>query len=163
MNTTHATAPMHSPSVRMPPVLLGGLAVGTFDLIFACTWWAIAAHVPPIRIFQSIGAGWYGDASFEGGMRTAAVGVLSHYVIATCMVLAFALIAARKPPLMRNPWRWGTFYGALLYIAMNYVIVPLSAASPGPKKPAWMIASIVVHVLIGIACAFIARRAVRNQ
>jgi uncharacterized membrane protein YagU involved in acid resistance len=163
MTTAHVAAWFSPPRPRLARVLSGGFAVGTFDLLFACTWWAVAAKVPPIRIFQSIAAGVYGDASFDGGVRTATVGIVAHYFIAACMVLAYALVASRSPTLIRHPWRWGLAYGVFLYAAMNFVIVPLSAAGPAPTRPAWMIASVVVHVLIGIACAFIARSAMRPR
>ena len=159
--TSHA-ATLRAPRLHFGPVLLGGLLVGTFDLVFACTWWKVAHDVPPIRIFQSIGSGLLGEASFEGGMRSAAIGGVAHYVIATCMVLALALVATRMPVLLRRPIASGVPYGLFLYGLMTYVIVPLSAATPSKSvNVAWVTASIVVHVFIGVACAFIARRAVR--
>jgi len=159
--TSHA-ATFRAPRLRVGSVLPGGLLVGTFDLVFASTWWKVAHDVPPIRIFQSIGSGLLGEASFEGGMRSAAIGGVAHYFIATCMVLAFALVATRMPALLRRPIAWGVPYGLFLYGLMTYVIVPLSAAAPSKSvNVPWVAASIVVHVLIGIACAFIARRAVR--
>jgi hypothetical protein len=159
---TTRTATFRAPALRLPPVLLGGLLVGTFDLVFACTWWKVAHDVPPIRIFQSIGAGLLGDASFEGGVRSAAIGGVAHYFIATCMVLAYALVSTRMPTLLRRPVAWGVPYGLFLYGLMTCIIVPLSAASASSKiNVPWMTASVVVHVLIGIACALIARRAVR--
>ncbi|KGQ19542.1 putative membrane protein [Lysobacter dokdonensis DS-58] len=163
MNTAHAASRSAPPRFRLPRVALGALAVGTFDLVFACAWWAVAAKVAPVRIFQSIAAGLYGDASFDGGVRTATIGVIAHYFIAACMVLAYALAASRLPTLIRFPWRWGAAYGLVLYAAMNFVVVPLSAAGPAPVRPAWMIASVMVHAIIGIACAFIARGALRDQ
>jgi uncharacterized membrane protein len=78
------------------------------------------------------------------------------------MVLAYALVATRLLALVRQPWRWGALYGLFLYGFMNFVVVPLSAAA-GPSKfrPGWVLASIVVHGMIGIAAAFFARRALR--
>jgi hypothetical protein len=157
-------ATMFSPrTLRAPPVLAGGLLVGSLDLVFACVWWAVAANVTPIRIFQSIGAGVYGAASFEGGLRTAAVGGVLHYLIATAMVFAYAWAATRWRGLARQPWRWGPLYGLFLYALMNYVVVPLSAAEPPSKFNApWVLASIAMHMLIGVVCAHVARRAVRG-
>src|SRR5207342_2572215 len=100
--TSHA-ATFRAPRLRVGSVLPGGLLVGTFDLVFACTWWKVAHDVPPIRIFQSIGSGLLGEASFAGGVRSAAIGGVAHYVIATCMVLAYALVSTRMPTLMRKP------------------------------------------------------------
>ena len=163
MTTAHAAARFSPPRPRLARVLSGGFAVGTFDLLFACTWWAVAAKVPPIRIFQSIAAGVYGRCEFRWRRAHRGDRRVAHYFIAACMVLAYALVATRSPTLVRHPWRWGLAYGVFLYAAMNFVIVPLSAAGAAPTRPAWMAASVVVHVLIGIACAFIARSALRQS
>jgi hypothetical protein len=41
---------------------------------------------------------------------------------------------------------------------MNYVVVPLSAATPGSKDPLWVVLSVAVHMLfIGIPIALFAR------
>ena len=159
MSTTAATA--RTPGFSFPVVLGGGLAVAVFDVVFACTYWAIARGVPPIRIFQSIASGWFGEASFAGGLRTASIGAASHAGIAIAMVLAYVVVATRLRVLLDAPWRMGALYGVLLYGAMNFIVVPLSAASPARFNLPWIASSIVVHVAIGIACAFIARRAVR--
>ena len=155
---TSATAADFRTPFRFAPVLAGGVLVGTFDLLFACTWWAIAAGVAPMRIFQSIAAGFYGDASFDGGMRTALVGVVAHYAIATCMVGAYALVARRVPTLARHPLRWGPLYGLWLYAAMHFIVLPLSAAGPPPWRMAWGLASIAAHILIGTLCALLSAR-----
>lgn len=48
----------------------------------------------------------------------------------------------------------------LLYVVMNYIIVPLSAAGPGSKDPLWIALSIAVHaLLIGVPIALFTRRA----
>lgn len=161
MSTT-ATA-VRPPRAFLPLVVGGGLLVAAFDAIFACAWWAVAAGIGPMRILQSIGAGLLGEASFAGGWRSAAIGAAAHWFIATCMVAACVLAAPRLPVLVRRPLRWGAAYGLFLYALMNFVVVPLSAAPPDRFRASWVLASIVVHVLIGIACALVARRAMRGQ
>ena len=160
--STAATA-VRPPRASLPLVVGGGLLVAVFDLVFACAWWAIAAGVVPMRILQSIGAGLLGEASFAGGWRSAAIGAAAHCIIATCMVGAYVLAAARRPFLARRPLRWGAAYGLFLYGLMNFVVVPLSAAPRNDHPAAWIAASVVVHMLIGIACAYLARRALRTQ
>lgn len=162
MSTT--TTAVRPPRASLPLVVVGGgLLVAVFDVVFACTWWAIAADVGPMRILQSIGAGLLGEASFAGGWRSAAIGAAAHGFIAVCMVGAYVFAAPRLPVLVRQPLRWGAAYGLFLYALMNFVVVPLSAAPPDRFRAAWVFASIAVHVLIGIACALLARRALRNQ
>ena len=161
MSTT--TTAVRPPRTSLPLVVGGGLLVAVFDAVFACTWWAVAAGVGPMRILQSIGAGLLGGASFAGGWRSAAIGAAAHAVIAICMVGAYVSAAPRLPVLVRQPLRWGAGYGLFLYALMNFVVVPLSAAPRNDLPAAWVAASVVVHVLIGIACALLARRALQDQ
>jgi hypothetical protein len=141
-------------------ILSGGLIAGTLDIAFACIYWAIEAGVPAQRIFQSVAAGLLGEASFRGGATTAALGLGLHYFIATSMSLAFHLVAFRRPALVRRPVTYGVAYGLLLYVIMNYMAVPLSAAGRGSKDPLWIGLTVAVHaLLIGVPIALCARRA----
>ena len=142
-------------------VLLGGLVAGTFDITYACTFWYLKRGVLPTRVFQSVASGLLGDASFTGGGRTAALGLVLHYFIATCMAITYYLFARKWADLWQKPWVYGPLYGVLLYGIMNYIVVPLSAANPGSRNLTWVLLSIAVHAfLIGTPCALFARRAV---
>lgn len=144
-------------------VLTGGLVAGTLDILYACIFWAVKADVPPERIFQSVAAGLLGEVSFAGGSSTAALGLALHYFIALAIAVAYFLIARRWPLLWQRPWLSGAAYGLLVYIVMNFVVVPLSAAASGPKDPLWISLTVVVHALfIGVPCALFARLALRQ-
>jgi len=145
-------------------VLAAGGVAGTLDIVFACVYWAIGADVPPTRILQSVAAGLLGQASFEGGLPTAALGLGLQYFIATTMAAAYWLAATRWETLWRRPLTWGAAYGLLLYVVMNHVVVPLSAANRGARAPLWVVASVVAHVvLVGVPIAVVcSRRHVRH-
>jgi hypothetical protein len=141
-------------------VLAGGVVAGTLDIVYACVFWALKAGTPAARIFQSVAAGLLGPASFEGGAATAALGLALHYFIAITMSVAFYFVSGRLPLLRERPWPSGAGYGLLLYGIMNYIVVPLSRARPGPNDPLWIALSIAVHVaFIGIPIALLARSA----
>ncbi|MET0226494.1 MAG: hypothetical protein ABW187_08650, partial [Dokdonella sp.] len=55
----------------------------------------------------------------------------------------------------------GVLYGALLYVVMNFVVMPLSRvhASPSFAHPYWIGFSVLAHLVFGIACVVFARRA----
>jgi len=147
-------------------ILAGGLAVGTLDAAFATGFWALAAGLPWTRVFQSVAAGLLGrEASFAGGAATAWLGLGLHYVIATLFVVAYALVALRFRGLVRKPLVYGLAYGLLLYVVMNFVVIPLSAIGQLPKfdNTAWVAASIAVHAAVGVLCARFARRALRTR
>jgi uncharacterized membrane protein YagU involved in acid resistance len=147
-------------SPRHYRVVMGGLVAGALDIVYACTFWAMRADVPPRRILQSVAAGLLGPASFKGGTATAALGLALHFFIALCMAAAYAIAAVRWPVLALRPVACGAAYGLMLYATMNFVVVPLSAAAPGARDPLWIGASIAAHVvLIGIPIALAARAA----
>jgi hypothetical protein len=144
-------------------VLGGGLVAGTLDITYAWAFWALKAGVSAQRIFQSVAAGLLGEASFEGGAATAALGLGLHYFIATTMSFVYYLVASRFALLHRRPVLCGAGYGLLLYGIMNYMVVPLSAAGGGSKDPLWVSLSILVHMfLIGVPIALATRLAHRT-
>lgn len=116
--------------------------------------------MPAEQILQSVAAGVLGPESFEGGLPTAVLGLGLHFAIAIAMSVVYLLAAERLPALWRYPVACGALYGLLLYGVMNYVVVPLSAAGPGPKDPLWIGLTIAVHMLlVGVPIAWFARRA----
>lgn len=137
-----------------PRVGLGTLVAGMSDLVFAMGFWWISHDVPPMRILQSIAAGWYGEASFAGGVQTAGVGALSHFAIIFLFIAAYRQMAKHIAGLRHRPGAMGVAYGLFLYLLMNFVVLPLSAAGMASfRNVAWVVASIAVHALIGVLCA----------
>jgi hypothetical protein len=151
---------LHRRESPWPPVLAGGLLAGALDITYACVFWAVKADLAPTRIFQSVAAGLLGEASFEGGAATAALGLLLHFFIACTMALTYYLVSRRWPVLVRRPVTLGIAYGLLLYVVMNHIVVPLSAAGPGSQDPLWITLTVAVHAfLIGVPIAWFASRA----
>ena len=165
-----AASPREGTAARAPgaprpwrAVVATGALLGLLDLAFACAfWWP--RGVAPLRIAQSIGAGWFGERSYRMGAASAAAGLASHFAIAIAFVLAYRIAATRAPILVVHPWRFGLAYGVCLYLAMNLVVLPLSAAgAPGFGDLPWVASSVVVHALLGALCAFGARRSLRTD
>ena len=157
---------MTTASVRSSPaglyVLTGGLIAGTFDIVYACTFWAIRAHVAPTRIFQSVATGVLGPASYEGGAATAALGLAFHFFNAITMSVIYWLVSRRLTFLQQRPLLFGPIYGIIIYLVMNYVVIPLSYARRGPDEVVWVGLSVLVHMfLIGTPMALATARASR--
>jgi hypothetical protein len=137
-------------------VVAGGLIAGALDITFACGYWAIARDVPPERILQSVAAGVLGKASFQGGWTTGLLGLALHFFITLGMAAVYYLASLRLAALWQRPFALGAAYGLALYLAMNYVVVPLSNApgGAGPGNNLWTWSSIAAHVLlVGIPIA----------
>lgn len=141
-------------------IVFGGLTVGVLDLIDAVAFFGFYYSVPPIRIFQSIAAGVYGrDASREGGWRTAVIGILLHFVIATLIAAVFYLGTRLLPVLYKKPVICGLIYGVICYFVMQLIVIPLSnAPSSGLVINPAFFNGIIGHALVvGLPVALIAR------
>jgi hypothetical protein len=125
--------------------------------------WGLWKDVSPVRICQVVASGIYGPAAFDGGYTTAAVGLVLEYFIVLGMALGYYALIATLPIARRL---WGTtviIYGVLLYVLMNYVVVPLSAAGrPIPWPIVWdfkLAFNVFCHiVLVVLPIALIVRR-----
>ena len=163
---TRATVQSHILPVAREPwprwaiVLLGGLILGTTDLLFAISFWKIGYGVPATRVMQSVARGVLGTASFEGGVPTALLGAALHYTIAIGMAATYYLVSRKFRMLTSWPIACGVAYGALLFLIMNFVVLPLSRVGmPRFDNVLWVALSVVMHTLFGVICALTARRA----
>ena len=143
-------------------IVLGGLVVGIFDLLFAFTFYGLILGAPPLRIFQSVAAGVLGrPAAIEGGVKTFLLGIVLHFVVATCIATVFYLVARLFPFVIRYAVPSGLLYGMIAYLGMNYVVVPLSAIGwrAGSKRLPIFLTEIIGHaLLVGLPLALLARR-----
>lgn len=138
-------------------ISLAGLVAGVLDLTAACV---TNYHLSPVIIFQSIAAGIYGKASYEGGAKTAILGIVLHFVIAFGAAIVFYLASRKIRFLINQPIVSGVIYGILVYWFMQLVVLPLSNF---PSKFSFTLKSaivgLIVHILcIGLPIAFIIRR-----
>lgn len=146
-------------------IFCGGLVVGLLDLTFAFTFYGLILAAKPLRIFQSVAAGVLGrTTAIEGGVRTFLLGILLHFVVATCIATVYYLATLVLPVLIRQPVISGLIYGIVAYFGMKFIVVPLSAIGqrgPLPRFPI-MLTEIIGHaLLVGLPLALIARRSAR--
>lgn len=113
-------------------IVAGGLIGGAGDLIFALAW-AATHGMAPQQLLQAIASGWFGQAAFDGGSNTAAIGFASHFGIALVVAALFSALATRIPMLLRRPFVAGIALGIATFLVMRLVVLPLSAF-PFPVK-----------------------------
>jgi hypothetical protein len=133
------------------------LIAGTLDISDALIFYGLRG-ISPIRILQGIASGILGRAAFTQGTRSAILGLLLHYFIATTVATIY-ICASRRLPLSRHPFLWGSLYGIVVYIVMNYAVVPLSKIGSRPTPPLIPLINGVAALIIciGIPTALIAR------
>jgi len=148
-------------------IVYGGLVVGILDMLFAFTFYGLILGAQPLRIFQSVAAGLLGrTVAYEGGIRTFLLGVLLHFVVATCIATVYYLASRVLPVLIRHPVVSGLLYGMLAYLGMNYVIIPLSAIGrrSAPLQIRIFLTEIIGHAfLVGLPLGLLARRSAKKE
>jgi hypothetical protein len=141
-------------------VLYGTLAVGTLDALDAIVFFGLRSGARPVRIFQGIASGLLGRASFQGGLKTAALGVVLHYVIAFGIVVTYFVVSRRVAALTRHPVTCGLAYGLVAYAVMNLVVLPLSRAGASSPPPPVLVNGLLIHMFgVGLPSALAARAA----
>jgi uncharacterized membrane protein YagU involved in acid resistance len=118
--------------MKTKAIVVGGLAGGAGDLLFAIAWAAFHG-MPPQKLLQVIASGWFGNAAFDGGWNTATIGFASHFGIALVVAALFSALATRMPALLERPLVAGIALGLATFLVMRLVVLPLSAF-PFPVK-----------------------------
>lgn len=145
-------------------VVVGGLVAGLIDITYAITFSALRG-VAPSRLLQSVASGLLGSEAYQGGMITAALGFVLHFVLMMIIAAIFYVVAARWRFLVGRPVLWGGLYGFGVFWVMNLVVLPLSAFPSEVKfRPLWLATSLIVHAFgIGVPIALASRAAVKAR
>jgi uncharacterized membrane protein YagU involved in acid resistance len=146
-------------------ILYGTLVVGTLDAIDAVVFFGLRSGTTPVQIFQGIASGWLGRAAYTGGLRSAALGVATHYGIAFGIVTTYFVVSRRVRLLTRHPMPCGLAYGVLVYVFMNRVVIPLSAIGTAawPALPVLANGLLIHAVGVGVPGAVFAALASRDR
>ncbi len=148
-----STITSSSPTTRnslLRRIALGGLMIGTADAIIY-HWFvsSVLGGYPLTSVYQYIASGALGESAFAGGIATALLGVLFHFIVAFVVAGVFILSADRISLLRRYPIVSSLLYGFGVFIVMNMIVIPLSAAPPlpAPTTPQ-LIMAILDHILV---------------
>jgi len=138
-----------------PAILVGGLIAGALDITYAILR-TIQLGGDPVRMLKSIAGGLLGREVMQGGTGYAVLGFGLHFLIALGAACAYFLISRKFSLLLQRAALSGILYGALFYLFMNRVVLPLSALA---SKPALQMPGLLVHMfLIGLPIALSVRR-----
>ncbi len=140
-------------------ILIGGTVGGILDITYAVGFSALRG-VPPLRLLQSVASGLLGAPAFDGGISTAALGLLLHFCIALLWALIFYLASKVIPFLTRHPVVAGISFGLLIYAVMNLVVLRLSAFPRKVSFPLLVLTTgLLVHMFgIGLPISLAIRR-----
>ena len=138
---------------------LGGGVGGLLDAVYAIVAWGLIPGNGIPFVFQSVASALLGLNAWTGGLRTATFGFVLHLFVAFVMALVYVRASRRLRVLVARPVLMGVLYGLLLFVIMNFVVIPLTAI--GYRSPsAWGFwRALLPHILIlGPAIALITAR-----
>jgi hypothetical protein len=130
-------------------VLAIGLFAGTLDIADALIF-NVLRGITPVMVLQYIASGLIGATSFQGGLASTSLGLVLHYLIALGWTTLFYIASRQIVILTRHPILSGLIYGDVIYLAMNFVILPVSGV-PHPKSTTTIVA-LVNGVLALMLC-----------
>ena len=152
------SAPAHSPQRPLAAILLGGLLAGIGDITQAFVVFGMYG-AKPFRILQSIPRGVFGARTFQMGWKSATLGLVLHFTIATTAAAVYYLASRKLRILTEHPVISGLFYGECVFLFMYFVVMPLSAIGwPKINLATWITGPIGHTVLVGLPIAMCVRR-----
>jgi hypothetical protein len=137
--------------------LVAGLLAGVLDLTAAIVVTVVLGGSVQ-RMLQGIASGALGPAAFNGGLKTAALGVAFHFLIAFTAAAVFYLASRRIAFLTARPVVAGILYGVAVYLVMYLVVQRLAGLHPR-FTPVTVTRAVAIHIVcVGLPIALMVRR-----
>ncbi|HEV2905022.1 MAG TPA: hypothetical protein VGW32_08250 [Pyrinomonadaceae bacterium] len=146
----------------LQPILLGGLIAGVLDITYACVFSYLRSGRTPAYVLQSVASGALGRDAFQGGAKTAALGLGFHFVIALTAAAIYVLASRALPFMTKHPIFSGLIYGLCVYAFMYCVVLRISAIRatmwPWSYPKSVLIGGLLIHMLgVGLPIALVNR------
>jgi len=131
-------------------------------LLLSSLWASNAAGKPDVFVasglslssagknFQLIASGILGQASYNRGWISMTLGLGLQLAMSFVIALLYNIAFVQMPDLRQSPWMFGALYGVVIFVAMNFVVVPLSRAHP---KHHWDLKSVVAMLIVMVLFA----------
>lgn len=147
----------HTHYVLLIAIVSGAFVAGTIDIGAA----ALINWLSPITILHAIASGFLGKPSFSDGAPGAIFGLVLQWGMSLIIAYLFVAAAHRFPPLMQRWIASGITYGVAIFLVMNYIVVPLSAAPWNPWKQHFstekFIENLLAMIVFGLIVSFFTR------
>jgi len=153
--------PMKSPVMA---IMAAGLLAGILDAVAAMSAYMIRGGQDPMKVWNFVSSGIFGQEGLTGGTPMALAGLFFHMCIAMIWATIYFLVYPRVAWLSRNWVASGLLYGIFVWIGMNLIVVPLSSTPPGGAKTVQgvLIGCSILMVFIGLPVSYLASRYFRT-
>jgi len=154
------TSPNSSRAIKT--ILIAGLIAGVLDITYACVFSYIRRGAKPIAVLQSVAAGALGPKAQEGGIKTAALGLFFHFLIALTAATVYYFSSRVLRFMITHAIISGILYGICVYLFMYGIVLRVSAIHSNryPWSYPWpvLIGNLAIHTLgIGLTIGLITR------
>jgi hypothetical protein len=128
-----------------------GLVTGVTDGLFSSVLSIAFYHSTATRLFQGVATTLLGRAAFDGGIETAALGVLMHFGVALGWSAVFLALLDRSPWIRRalgSPYgvlKVASVYGPFIWMVMSLLVIPLLLQRPPAITARWWV-QLIGHV-----------------
>jgi hypothetical protein len=122
-----------------------GLATGVVDGLFSSALAAFAYGSTVTRLWQGVASTLLGAAAFDGGPRTAAIGLAMHFGVAfawSAVFLALYLSSSWLREAVASPYgvlAVAAVYGPIIWMVMSLAIIPLFTHRPPAINIRWWV------------------------
>ena len=145
-------------------ILKAGLLAGTLDICSACVQYYIRTGKGPANVLRFVASGVFGKDALAGGTGMAAAGLFFHYLVAFIWTILFFIICPEVMRYIKSTVLAGILYGLVVWLIMNRVVLPLSAAPPIPFKwSAALQAALILVFAIGLPLSVIIGKYYREK
>lgn len=158
------------PREALAPLLVRAwLATAVVDFLFASALSRFGYGSTVTRLWQGVAATVLGQGAYDGGLKTALVGVVMHIGVALAWSAVFVAIVAIWPRLRQALDTTGgvlgvaALYGPMVWMAMSFVVVPSLTGRPPRVTIRWWI-QVVGHMLfVALPMATAVARGLRTR
>jgi len=129
----------------MRRLLRAGLLTGITDGLFSSVLVAAFYHSTVTRLWQGVASVLIGKRAFDGGLRTALLGVAIHFGVAFAWSAVFFLLVTRSAWLQRAVASPGgvlgvaAVYGPLIWMVMSLLLIPAFTHRPPNINFRWWV------------------------
>jgi len=138
--------------------------IAVVDGLFATALSILAYDSTATRLWQGVASTLLGPAAFEGGARTALVGLAMHVGVALRWAAVFGALYVALPALRRlvatpaGVLAAAAVYGPLVWIVMSCLVVPALTGRPPTIGARWWVQAAGHVVFVALPIVLMTRR-----
>lgn len=148
---------------RLARLVRAGLLTGITDGLFSSVLVVFFYGSTVTRLWQGVASTLLGQEAFDGGTRTALIGILMHFGVAfgwSAVFLFVVLRSARVRRVLQSPYgafKVASWYGPLVWLVMSLVVIPLLVHRAPAINFRWVVQLIGHFPFVGLPIAWSAK------